>query len=84
MTHIELEDDEAVLLHALALYATALKKPPVNDVGDIPALVEIAELHIALAPAEVMQRLANKMRTLTPVVTHQRPGILAEWRRLLV
>ena len=84
MTHIELEDDEAVLAHSLWLYATVMKKPPNNFTADLPELLKIAEMHIALAPQEVMQRLARKLQALTPVVTFQRPGILEQWRRLLV
>ena len=82
MTRLELTDEEAILLHGLGVYASALIKPPLNtDAETLMGIREIAKSVVVAAPAEVMQRLAEKLRALTPVVHSDRKAIVEKWNR---
>jgi hypothetical protein len=82
MTRLELNDEEAILLHGLGVYASARIKPPLDtDQKTIDDLREIAESIVIAAPAEVMQGLAVKLRALTPTVATQRRAIIEKWNK---
>lgn len=83
-TTIHLEHDEALLLHALTVYASAKIKPPVEyDAAERKEVTDVAESIVTMAPLEVMERLAYKLRGLTPAIMAREP-VLAAWRRLQV